>query len=258
MKSVYAGFRAEGEVTGNWWVEMCLWQCYLCRVVCECLSDKTAYHLHICLSVCLSVQLALAHVQGGSKLRLHLWRLQYYFCWLLCNLCSKSVRLANLVYCSGHQSWTHLTLSTIRCGVYVYIFSCMQICSMKTWIKWPSHAYAYTYHACSVPPMPTWGGKSMSMTLLPKVCYMVLALQTVECQMRVPIASSMHVQPCINYMAIGHMHSAEHDNHLYSYISMAPFTWIYYTTFCTLKADTGLVISLEVISCINCIPISGC
>lgn len=66
-------------------------------------------------------------------------------------------------------------------------------------------AFSYTHasHACSVLPMSTWAGRSMSMTQLLKVCYMVYT-STADSSMP-KACPQQDVQPSINCVATCHI-----------------------------------------------------
>ena len=127
---------------------------FVCEVVSECLSD-TNYLPPTYVSLCLSAQLA--HCACTRRVQAPPPPVKTAVLLLLTTLqpCSWSVRLANLVFLSGHQTRTHLTLSTIRCvggggrsvgrqiymfwcGIYVYRLSYANI-QHGRWIKQPSH-----------------------------------------------------------------------------------------------------------------------
>ena len=123
----------------KWWVNVC--------------QILTTCHLHICLYVCL-YSWPTVRVRGGSELSLHPWRLQYYFCWLLCNL--EAGLWGWPTWCTAvdtrqEHTW-HCVLSGVRgrgsigrqiCFdvVFMCIGSRMQIYSMEWWIKQPSHTH---------------------------------------------------------------------------------------------------------------------
>ena len=151
METVYAGFTAEGEVTGNyWWAEcVCWWWCNTCSKISLCVKVRMIMFLRykccylpccigfpfglflVCLSVCL-YSWPTVHVRGGSELCLHPWRLQYYFCWLLCNLAA--VLWGWPTWCIAVDTRREHTWHCVLSGVWVCeCRKCMRVCLCINW-----------------------------------------------------------------------------------------------------------------------------
>ena len=176
-------------------------------MVCECLWDTNCV-LSTYLCVHLSVQLA--HCACIRRVQALPPPVKTAVLHLLTTLqpCSQAVKLANPVYCSGHRTRTHLTLSTIRCvhgGKYVlvwclctYIGSQMPIHSMKRWIKKPSHARIPCLQ-CATHINLGW---KISVND-PAPQGMLHGTTTVDSSMP-DECHQQHVQPCMNYIAACH------------------------------------------------------